>query len=60
MDAGGGGGGGGVFGGESGGFGGGGTYAGGVGSVALVAEGALADDFAVRVGFFVVLDVAGS
>ena len=40
--------------------GGRGTYAGGVGPVALVAEGALADDFAVRVGFFVVLDVAGS
>ena len=36
------------------------TYAGGVGPVALVAEGPLADDFAVRVGFLVAVDVAGS
>lgn len=36
------------------------TYAGGVCAVALVAEGALADDFAVRVCFLVALNVAGS
>lgn len=40
--------------------GGEGTYAGGVGAVALVAEGTFADDFAVGVGFFVACDVAGS
>ena len=39
---------------------GGETYAGGVRPVALVAEGPLADDFAVRVGLFVAVDVAGS
>lgn len=36
------------------------TYAGGVCAVALVAEGPFADNFAVRVGFFVALNVAGS
>ena len=36
------------------------THASGVSAVALVAEGSLADDFAVRVGFFVVFDVAGA
>lgn len=36
------------------------TYAGGVCAVALVAEGPFADDFTVRVGFFVALNVAGS
>lgn len=36
------------------------TYAGGVGAIALVADGPFADDFAVCVGFFVAFDVAGS
>ena len=37
-----------------------GTYARGVSAIALVAEGAFADDFAVDVNFIVALDVAGS
>ena len=39
---------------------GGDTHARAVNAIALVAEGPLADYFAVRVGFFVVFDVAGS